>query len=205
MSGPATSRLFLLSPASTSGKRARLLLAQRARFDLALRMRGVEGESIGAVFSFLSALYFRGKLAYATHFATPGSFIRIITTDRGLVAPEQRMTLGDLRAMARGSIDPRHDAYRTPLERDARLLATQLAADTEVVLLGSIATDKYVKALTEAFGSRLKFPEAFVGRGDMSRGGLLLRAVREDRELSYLPLEGAIRRGGRPPRLEAIR
>jgi len=34
----------------------------------------------------------------------------------------------------------------------------------------------YVGALAAAFGDRLRFPVEFVGRGDMSRGGLLLRS-----------------------------
>jgi hypothetical protein len=41
-----------------------------------------------------------------------------------------------------------------------------------------------------------------VGGGDMSRGGLLLRCVRAGRELVYVPVAGALRRGGRPARLE---
>ena len=41
----------------------------------------------------------------------------------------------------------------------------------------------------------------FVGRGDMSRGGLLLRHARSGVELDYLPLRGATRHGARPPRL----
>ena len=47
----------------------------------------------------------------------------------------------------------------------------------EIVLLGSIASGKYVELLQPVFGNRLVFPPAFVGRGDMSRGGLLLRCV----------------------------
>ena len=62
------SRVFLLSPASCHGERARLLLRDEACFDLALRLRG-EGAPLGEVFSFLSGLYFRGKLAYARAFA----------------------------------------------------------------------------------------------------------------------------------------
>jgi hypothetical protein len=178
-----------------------MLLAPRASFALALGVRRPEGEPIGAVFSFLSGLYFRGKLTYARHFAQPGG-IRVITSDRGLVAPELPVTLEDLRAMARGSIDAENAAYRMPLRRDAELLASELGPEGEVVLLGSIATGKYAEVLHAAFGERLKFPESFVGRGDMSRGGLLLRAVREDRELSYLRWAGAVLRGKRPARLE---
>jgi len=194
-------RVFLLSPASTIGRRAALLFSTRARFALAAHVRSPEGEAIGEVFSFLSGLYFRGKLAYARAFARPDSAVRIITSDRGLVVPELKVTLADLRAMARGAIDLADAAYRTALARDAEQLAGQLGRGAEVVLLGSIATDKYAEILLGAFGRRLKFPECFVGRGDMSRGGLLLRAVRQNEELAYRPLIGAIRRGKRPARL----
>lgn len=203
--GENRSRVFLLSPASTSGKRAALLHSRRSRFDLALRVRAPDGASIGDVFSFLSGLYFRGKLTYARRFATSGSAIHVITSDRGLVSPDLPITLKDLRAMGSGSIDPDHPPYRAPFERDAIRLAGTLGPGTEVVLLGSIATGKYADLLQAVFGSRLMFPESFVGRGDMSRGGLLLRAVQEERELAYLAVEGAIRRGRRPERLAPLR
>jgi hypothetical protein len=48
---------------------------------------------------------------------------------------------------------------------------------------------------------RLLFPAEFVGRGDMSRGGLMLRCVDQRTELSYVPVQGAMRRGARPPKL----
>ena len=41
------------------------LLNPAAEFPLALQLRSVEGATIGEVFSFLSGLYFRGKLTYA--------------------------------------------------------------------------------------------------------------------------------------------
>jgi hypothetical protein len=69
------------------------------------------------------------------------------------------------------------------------------------VLLGSVASDKYVQILHEAFGDRLVFPQAFVGRGDMSRGGLLLRAVDAGEELDYVPVMTSVRRGSRPGKL----
>jgi hypothetical protein len=74
-----------------------------------------------------------------------------------------------------------------------------------VVLLGSIASPKYVDVLSNIFDRRLVFPTAFVGRGDMSRGGLLLRSVTAGRELEYAPLIGAVRHGPRPPKLEPLR
>src|SRR6266496_3088241 len=94
----------------------------------------------------------------------------------GLVAPETRVTASDLRSFAAIPIDPRDARYRAPLERDVRALAGA-APRAEVVLLGSIASGKYVDVLLAVLGDRLLFPEAFVGRGDMSRGGLMLRCV----------------------------
>jgi hypothetical protein len=70
-----------------------------------------------------------------------------------------------------------------------------------VVLLGSIASDKYVNVLLDIFGEALLFPREFVGRGDMSRGGLMLRQVEDREELEYIPVAGAVRRGGRPAKL----
>jgi hypothetical protein len=64
---------------------------------------------------------------------------------------------------------------------------------------------KYVDLLLPIFGDRLMFPVHFVGRGDMSRGGLMLRCVTAGLELPYVPLAGAIRHGERPPKLEPLR
>jgi hypothetical protein len=89
--------------------------------------------------------------------------------------------------------------------RDAKLLADAVGASDEVVLLGSIATAKYVEPLVEVLGERLLLPKDFVGRGDMSRGGLLLRCVRAGAELTYAPVRGAVRNGQRPPKLEPLR
>jgi len=156
------------------------------------------------VFSFLSGLYFRGKLSYATRFAapppgTPGALV--ITSSRGLLPPDTRVDLGVLREFAGVPIDLLEERYREPLVRDAGRLRDQIGDRTDVILLGSIATDKYVSVLLDVFGERLKFPIEFVGRGDMSRGGLMLRCVEGETELTYAPVAGAIRRGQRPPRL----
>ena len=198
---PARRRSFVLSPASTSGKRAQLLFSARASFELASRIRQPGGAPLGEVFSFLSGLYFRGKLSYARRFTAAGDPIHVITSDRGLVSVDAPVTLDDLRAMSAGAIDHEHDPYRTPLLRDADLLRRSLGGDAEVVLLGSIATEKYVAVLSEVLGSQLVFPVDFVGRGDMSRGGLMLRAASEGRELPYIPATNAVRRGPRPGKL----
>lgn len=191
---------FLLSPANTVGRRAAILLSPKANFELARRLRSGEGAPIGEVFSFLSGLYFRGKLAYARRFGSPGR-VRIITSDRGLVDPEWFVTRQDLREMAASDIEASNPEYRTPLARDAAELARRLEAAGRVVLLGSIATGKYADVLGEVFAERLEFPVDFVGRGDMSRGGLMLRAAESGIELRYVPVSGSIRKGVRPPRL----
>jgi len=195
--------LFLLSPASTSGRRARILLSPHAQFELAQRVRSSEGAPIGEVFSFLSGLYFRGKLGYARRFGQFPGAIRIITSDRGLVPPELAVTVADLTAMAASAIEAGNSRYAAPFERDAAGLAASLGPGDRVILLGSIATGKYADLLRPVLADRLAFPSQFVGRGDMSRGGLLLRAMDAGIELDYMPIfSGESRRGKRPPRLE---
>ena len=106
--------------------------------------------------------------------------------------------------MGRIPIDADDHRYRRPLLASARALDEEVGPDCEVVLLGSIASAKYVDVLTEVFGARLKFPIDFVGRGDMSRGGLLLRCARDGQELAYAPIAGAVLHGARPPRLPPL-
>ena len=172
---------FVLSPARCNGPRA------------ALFGNKLDGEApIGEIFSWLSALYFRGKLAYARAFAPKRTFV--MAPGRGLLSPDTKITARELRAM--GEVDIESDAFVQPLRRDAERLAAK-----RVVLLGSIATGKYVDTLTAVFGKRLMFPSTFVGRGDMSRGGLMLRAAKSGAELAYEPVLGAKLRGKRPPKL----
>ena len=197
-------RVFLLSPASTSGRRAKLLFRDAAAFPLALEMRA-GGSSVGEVFSFLSGLYFRGKLTYARAFAQPPRTvpsILVITPDRGLVSPDLRITLADLTAFSQSDVNAGNPRYREPLQRDARGINEAMNGDVEVILLGSIATGKYVDVLLDVFSERLLFPQEFVGRGDMSRGGLMLRCADAMSELTYVPVAGALRKGQRPPKLE---
>ena len=197
-------RIFLLSPAYAGGERARMILRDQAQFPLARKLRAKSGAPIADVFTFLSGLYFRGKIAYANTFAhsargMPG--VLVITPTRGLIDARTRICLDDLREFAEVDIHEQDPRYRMPIERDARLLATKLSAHSEVVLLGSIATGKYVDVLLANFGERLRFPADFVGRGDMSRGGLMLRCAADRRELSYIPVAGAVLNGKRPPKL----
>ena len=195
-------RVFLLSPAYAGGQRARMIMNERAQFDLARRIRSDDRPTLGEVFTFLSGLYFRGKLAYAKAFS---SAALVITPNRGLLPIDVPIGVEELRAFAEVDIDEEDPRYRKPLVRDVKKLARSLSADTHVVLLGSIASGKYVDVLLEHFGDRLLFPADFVGRGDMSRGGLLLRCALDGTELSYIPVAGAIRKGKRPPKLEPRR
>jgi hypothetical protein len=180
------SRVFLLSPASLNGIRAKQLMSPRARFEAAQLYRSPEGVPIGLAFAFMSALYFRGKIAYALHFAPPEN-VFVITPGFGLVPTDWRITEERMKVMRRTPIDVTKRNYVKPLVRDALALASTLP-ETEVVLLGSVATGKYVDLLMPVFGERLRFPGAFAGLGDMSRGGLMLRAVRLNRELEYTSL-----------------
>lgn len=196
--------VFLLSPASTAGERGALLLKDRSMAPLAVSLRSAKGVPLGEVFSFLSSLYFRGKLTYARAFGRPpaglcGAFV--ITPAEGLRDPADKMTIGRLRRFAAVRIGLSEPRYLGPFRRDAGALRDLVGERCRIVLLGSIASPRYVDPLLDVFGERLLFPPAFVGRGDMSRGGLLLRCVRERRELPYAPVSGAVRHGPRPPRL----
>ena len=204
--GAGANRVFLLSPARCDGRRAKILLSEKASFDLATRLR-TDGASVGEVFAFLSKLYFRGKLAYARAFGhrADGQVSSLaITTDRGLVPVDTRITREDVIRFGDIDLASADDRYRGPLRATAEHLDAELGGAESVVLLGSIATGKYVDMLIEIFGDRLLFPIEFVGRGDMSRGGLLLRCARAGTELTYVPVRGAMRRGKRPPKLGAL-
>ena len=199
-------RVFLLSPANAGGERARMTLSDRATFEVAVKLRN-GGAPIGEVFSFISGLYFRGKAAYAQAFAAPPAGLPgslVITAGQGLVPADHLLTIADLRQIATVPVEANEPRFREPLERDAAALAAAAGAECNVVLLGSIATPKYVDPLLAIFGERLLFPEEFIGRGDMSRGGLMLRCVAEGRELTYTPVMGARRRGKRPPKLPGL-
>src|SRR5215469_15340678 len=204
MNDSARHRIFLLSPAYAGGERARMILSDRAELELARKLRCKHGVPIAEVFTFLSGLYFRGKIAYANAFARPAPGIPgvfVITPTRGLVDAKRRIRLDDLREFAAIDIHSEDPRYRTPIERDACLLAKRLPRRSEIILLGSVATGKYVNVLLASFGDRLRFPVDFVGRGDMSRGGLMLRCAVDQQELPYIAVAGAIVNGKRPPKL----
>src|ERR1700730_2813221 len=100
------SRLFVLSPANITGIRARQVMMDCAQSDLHGRLRK-EGVPLGELFSFISGLYFRGKLAYARAFARapndlPGAYV--ITACGGLIAPEKFVTLERVRRICAGDV-----------------------------------------------------------------------------------------------------
>jgi hypothetical protein len=186
-------RIFLLSPANVGGARGQLLLSSRAGFPLARALRE-EGAAIGDVFSFVSGLYFRGKLAYARRFATPPDLddsivaggVLVITPNAGLRSVDTHVTLEAVRRFADVEVAPENRDYREPLVASARVLADAIGPFCDVVLLGSIASPRYLDLLLEVFDERLAFPAEFVGRGDMSRGALMLNCAAEGRELTYV-------------------
>ena len=198
----AATRVFLLSPAHCGGRRAAMLLKPGAASVPAERLRAGT-LTLGEAFSFMSALYFRGKLAYArafTHEPDTDSFV--ITPTRGLQRPDTLVSASLLHEFAGTDIAAGDERYREPLERDLAVLTARLAPAARVILLGSIATSKYVDVLVPALGAHLHYPPSFIGRGDMSRGGLLLRSAESGVELDYAPLvPTAVRRGPRPPKL----
>ena len=199
-------RIFLLSPANLAGVRAGYVMAENAGSDLSRRLRD-QGATLAEVFSFISGLYFRGKLAYAQAFCSPPSGLcgcHVITAGGGLLPPETVVTLDRLREFAANEIDPCNQQYRAPLDRDCISLSEAAGNSCDIVLLGSIATPKYVEPLLQIFRERLVFPMDFVGRGDMSRGGLMLRCVEAGKELVYTPIFAATRQGTRPPKLSPL-
>jgi hypothetical protein len=198
-------RIFILSPAQTTGKRAAMLMPPEARFDLAQRVRSLEGAPLGEVFSFLSGLYFRGKLTYARRFGLASPRLEacyVVTSNAGLVSPDMPVTVETLARYAAVPIDPANERYALPLRDSAARIRQAMASRSEVILLGSIATGKYLEPLLTCFGDRLMFPTTFIGRGDMSRGGLLLRAVANETELEYQSIAKVSQlRGSRPAKL----
>src|SRR3989442_15426538 len=138
--------VFLLSPASCSGTRAQLLLRSRTSPLTARLANG--GAPIGEVFTFMSSLYFRGKLAYANAFGAPprgGSGSLGIAPGRGLMGADARIRLMELQDMAEIPVDEDEPRYREPLVQHAMALEPALGPDGRAVLLGSVATANEVR------------------------------------------------------------
>lgn len=190
-------RIFLLSPANADGVRAAQLRSPRAAFEAAQRYRSPEGVPVGEAFAFMSSLYFRGKITYARHFAapppelaqgTPDDGVFVIAPGYGLVPPSWPITPYRMRKLRKTAVDLKNPSYCEPLKAHAGKLRER-APGARIVLLGSVATGKYVDLLLPVFGDQLLFPRDFAGAGDMQRGGMMLRAVREGRELDYVTLD----------------
>jgi predicted kinase len=199
--GAAEFTMFFLSPANLSGERARQIFREAASFPLAQKLRSTEGAPLGELFSFVSGLYFRGKMTYAEAFGRAPKGLTgalVISPAEGLRFLHERITLERLRSWAEVDIDEQNRRFTEPLVAHAAALDRSLGARTRFVLLGSVATDKYVRPLSSVFSDRLLFPSDFVGRGDMSRGAVLLRAARAGHELGYAPIAESKRHGPRP-------
>ena len=186
---PVRPRIFLLSPANTSGIKGQRLLSSSGESEVAARLRGL-GVPLGDVYRYISSLYFRGKLDYAQRFQNPprGTAGIQIITGAGLMLPETVVTLSELRRISEIEIDAKNSKYRVPLDSDLQRLRQAVGTETEIILLGSVATSKYIAPLGEVFGEQLLFPRDFLGLGDMSRGSILLRCCTQGSELAYHPV-----------------
>ena len=183
--------LFLLSPANLAGKRGQLLLDPRGASQLAQQLRSPSGAPLGEVFSFVSSLYFRGKLAYAQAFGLNPPGPLVMTAGGGLSQVHELVTLSRLQGWSNVAIHHDNPHFTAPLIRQATALLDTASPETRFVLLGSVASRKYTAPLLEVFGQRLLFPAEFAGLGDMSRGSLLLKAVSAGRELTYCSVRDA--------------
>ncbi len=193
------SRIFLLSPAKAGGRRYSILTSDQANFDLALKYRAGSA-TLGEIYSFISGLYFRGKMAYATAFGAQNAFV--IVPGVGLLPPETLFRPHQLQASAQIDVDENNPAHHDTLLAAIASLDHAGSRQCSFVLLGSVASAKYTTALLKVLDRRLLFPAEFVGRGDMSRGAIMLRSAASGQELNYIPVIGAQLRGPRPPRLK---
>ena len=90
------------------------------------------GAPLGEVFTFMSSLYFRGKLAYANAFGRA----YVIAPGRGLLPADLLIRVEDLRKMATVPVDEAEPAFTGPLVRDATALNRGIAPDDRVVQIG---------------------------------------------------------------------
>lgn len=168
-----------------------MLLRPDADFAVAMRLRNGTA-TLGEIYSFISGLYFRGKVTYSAAFGSPPPGLEpalVITPGYGLLSPNTLLTAARLREIGSIPVEEKHSPFREPLVAAATSLLERAGSSCKFVLLGSIATKKYTDPLFEVMGERLLFPQEFAGRGDMSRGALMLRVARENRELNYVTFE----------------
>lgn len=203
----SSARIFLLSPARAGGPRYSLLIREQTNFELALKLRQ-GAATVGEVYTFISGLYFRGKMAYVEAFAAAPQGVPpalVMVPGAGLVPPETAVSLAQLEAISQIPVSENNREYRDALLSSARLIDQHAGPNCAYVLLGSVASAKYTEPLLAVFGERLLFPADFAGRGDMSRGGLMLRCAHARTELAYVPVAGSPVHGARPPKLERWR
>src|SRR5437879_9201849 len=127
-------RVFLLSPANSSGERMQMLLRPAAQFDLAQRLRAGRA-TLGEAFEFTSGLYFRGKLLYARTFArapegVPG--VLVIAPGAGLVPAEAPVDSAQLVRLGKVPVDAGDHRFLVTLEVDDRLVLRALPAHAEI-------------------------------------------------------------------------
>src|SRR4029077_16627023 len=152
---PSRKRVFLLSPANASGIKGQRLLGGASNCELAVRLRD-GGASLGEVYRFISSLYFRGKLEYSLRFQNPpGGIAGVqVITGSGLMLPETVINLKQLQEISAIPIDAKNSNYRLPLQKDLMRLR-EIAGSVDVILLGSVATDKYIAPVQAVFGKSL--------------------------------------------------
>src|SRR5260370_28213666 len=95
-------RVFLLSPANTGGLRGAMLMRDDLQFDLGKRLHGGVA-TIGEVYAFISGLYFRGKIAYASAFPSPPGGVPaslLIVPGARLVPPARCLSIERPRAIS---------------------------------------------------------------------------------------------------------
>ena len=80
---PGCTGSFCSRRPAARGRRAELLLRDGADSPLARTRRTPPGAELGEVFTFLSGLYFRGKLSYARVFGRAPAGLRGVEVNRG--------------------------------------------------------------------------------------------------------------------------
>ncbi len=154
-------RIFLLSPANARESEGQRLLHSTAPSELAVRLRQ-SGVRLGDVYQHISSLYFRGKLSTHQVSAIPLSRLRACRyiTGTGLMLPETLIRFDEFRQLSAISIDASNERYRQSLIADLMRLREMAGVHVDIILLGSIATSKYVDPIANVFGERVLVPRA---------------------------------------------